>query len=159
MKQTTALIIYLLQFLIFDYKYLFIYYIFLVQSKNIDIYGAKISWVFIFLGLFTTISIPSLHDALPISIIKQTTPLIIYFLHFLFFYFLTINTSSHIIFSQYRVRISTFSVWKFRVFFLISLFLGLFTSISIPLYILMLYYVIIKQSAELIIYLLHFLVF
>ena len=35
-------------FLILYYKYLFTYYILLVQGKNFNIFGAKISWVFIF---------------------------------------------------------------------------------------------------------------
>ena len=89
-------------FLIFDYKYLFTYYILLMQTQNFNIFGAKIWWYSFNFAIFRVIFI-NLHTFVFLYIIlcknKAICSINHLFIAFFILFFLTKNTSSHIIFS------------------------------------------------------------
>ena len=124
-------------FLIFDYEYLFAYYILLVQRKNLNILGSKILWFFLNFAFFSVIYV-NLHTLIFLHVILRNN------VGFCNINYLFIACISFLIFDyEYLfayyillVQRKNFNILgsKILCFFLILLFLVLFTSICIRFY-------------------------
>ena len=124
-------------FLIFDYEYIFAYHILLVQRKNLNILGSKILWFFFNFAFFSVIYI-NLHTFIFLHVILCYNKGICSINYLFIAFFCSLIFDYEYLFKYYIVLVQkkNFSILGSKIlwFFLILLFLVLFTSICIRIY-------------------------